>query len=392
MSLLPVIPIDEFDYELPEAQIAQEAVNPRDASKLMVYQQGQMNVDVFSNLTDYLDQNTSLFFNNARVIPARLFLSNANGARIEVFLLQPFGQDHGSALNATSVCSWECLVGNSKKWKSDEVLIYNLNGELIELHRTELQVVTFKWKSGQVFSDLLEEIGRIPLPPYIKHAADSEDALRYQTVYSKIAGSVAAPTAGLHFTDDVMEALRHKGVQTSFVTLHVGAGTFMPVKVENAAEHPMHREFFEIDQTLTERLRSTKTIIAVGTTSCRVLESLYYVAKQIQEGMAMPLSVPQFPYLEEDIILDRRQVADIIDRYMTERNVSVLKGDTSIMITPGYRFKFCQGIITNFHQPKSTLLLLISAFIGDNWRKVYQKALEENFRFLSYGDSSILLP
>ncbi|MFM6984872.1 MAG: S-adenosylmethionine:tRNA ribosyltransferase-isomerase [Chitinophagaceae bacterium] len=392
MSLLPVIPIDEFDYELPEAQIAQEAVNPRDASKLMVYQQGQMNVDVFRNLTDYLDQSTSLFFNNARVIPARLFLSNANGARIEVFLLQPFGQDHGSALNATSVCSWECLVGNSKKWKSDEVLIYNLNGELIELHRTELQVVTFKWKSGQVFSDLLEEIGRIPLPPYIKHAADSEDALRYQTVYSKIAGSVAAPTAGLHFTDDVMEALRHKGVQTSFVTLHVGAGTFMPVKVENAAEHPMHREFFEIDQTLTERLRSTKTIIAVGTTSCRVLESLYYVAKQIQEGMAMPLSVPQFPYLEEDIILDRRQVADIIDRYMTERNVSVLKGDTSIMITPGYRFKFCQGIITNFHQPKSTLLLLISAFIGDNWRKVYQKALEENFRFLSYGDSSILLP
>lgn len=392
MSLLPVIPIDEFDYELPEAQIAQEAVNPRDASKLMVYQQGQMNVEVFRNLTDYLDQNTSLFFNNARVIPARLFLSNANGARIEVFLLQPFGQDHGSALNATSVCSWVCLVGNSKKWKSDEVLIYNLNGELIELHRTELQVVTFKWKSGQVFSDLLEEIGRIPLPPYIKHAADSEDALRYQTVYSKIAGSVAAPTAGLHFTDDVMEALRHKGVQTSFVTLHVGAGTFMPVKVENAAEHPMHREFFEIDQTLTERLRSTKNIIAVGTTSCRVLESLYYVAKQIQEGMAMPLSVPQFPYLGEDIILDRRQVADIIDRYMTERNVSVLKGDTSIMITPGYRFKFCQGIITNFHQPKSTLLLLISAFIGDNWRKVYQKALEENFRFLSYGDSSILLP
>lgn len=392
MSLLPVIPIDEFDYELPEAQIAQEAVNPRDASKLMVYQQGQMNVDVFRNLTDYLDKNTSLFFNNARVIPARLFLSNANGAKIEVFLLQPAGQDHGSALNATSTCSWECLVGNSKKWKSDEVLIYNLNGELIELHRTELQVVTFKWKSGQVFSDLLEEIGRIPLPPYIKHAADSEDALRYQTVYSKIAGSVAAPTAGLHFTDDVMEALRHKGVQTSFVTLHVGAGTFMPVKVENAAEHPMHREFFEIDQTLTERLRSTKNIIAVGTTSCRVLESLYYVAKQIQEGMAKPLSVPQFPYLGEDIILDRRQVADIIDRYMTERNVSVLKGDTSIMITPGYRFKFCQGIITNFHQPKSTLLLLISAFIGDNWRKVYKRALEENFRFLSYGDSSILLP
>lgn len=392
MSRLPEIPIEEFDYELPESQIAQQAVNPRDASKLMVYRQGQVNIDVFKNITDYLNQNTALFFNNAKVIPARLFLKNSNGAKIEVFLLQPSGQDHGSALNATSTCSWECLVGNSKKWKSDEVLFYDLDAQVIELHRTELQVVTFKWNSGQVFSELLEAIGRIPLPPYIKHAADSEDALRYQTVYSKIAGSVAAPTAGLHFTDEVMSALSQRGVQTNFVTLHVGAGTFMPVKVENAADHPMHREFFEIDQALTDQLRSAKTIIAVGTTSCRVLESLYYVARQIQDSVAMPLSVPQFPYLGEQKILDRQQVADIIDRYMSEKNVSVLKGDTSIMITPGYRFKFCQGIITNFHQPKSTLLLLISAFIGDNWRQVYKKALEENFRFLSYGDSSILLP
>lgn len=392
MSLLPVIPIDDYNYDLPESQIAQEAVNPRDASKLMVYQQGQVSVSVFRNLSDYLDEGTSLYFNNARVIPARLFLTNSNGAKIEVFLLQPFGQDHGSALNATATCSWECLVGNSKKWKSEEVLRFHLNGHDIELHRTDVQVVTFKWQSGQVFSDLLEEIGRIPLPPYIKHEANSEDALRYQTVYSKIAGSVAAPTAGLHFTDAVMETLKQKGVQINFVTLHVGAGTFMPVKVENAAEHPMHREFFEIDRSLTKQLRSGQKIIAVGTTSCRVLESLYYLAKQIQENHPQPLSLPQFPYLEESAVLSREQVADILDQYMEQQNVSVLKGDTSIMITPGYRFKFCEGIITNFHQPKSTLLLLISAFIGDNWRGVYDRALKENFRFLSYGDSSILLP
>lgn len=392
MSQLPIIPIEDYNYELPDGQIAQEAINPRDASKLMVYQQGQVSVDVFRNLSEYLNKGTSLFFNNAKVIPARLFLSNSNGAKIEVFLLQPFGQDHGSALNSTATCSWECLVGNSKKWKSEEVLHFHLNGQDIELHRTDLQVVTFKWQSGQVFSDLLEEIGRIPLPPYIKHEADSEDAIRYQTVYSKIAGSVAAPTAGLHFTDGVMETLKQKGVKINFVTLHVGAGTFMPVKVDNAAEHPMHREFFEIDRALTEQLRSDQTIIAVGTTSCRVLESLYYVAKQIEQKSAQALSVPQFPYLEEQSSLSRVQVADILDQYMAQQNVSVLKGDTSIMITPGYRFKFCQGIITNFHQPKSTLLLLISAFIGDNWRGVYQKAIEENFRFLSYGDSSILLP
>ena len=392
MTNLPQIPIDDYNYELPESRIAQQAVNPRDSSKLLVYKSGQINSAVFRDLSDHLDSDMALFFNNARVIPARLFLKNRNGARIEVFLLQPSGQDHGSALNATSTCAWECLVGNSKKWHEDEVLIYDLHGEEIALHRTALQEVTFKWQSGTVFSDLLEQIGQLPLPPYIKHAADSEDAVRYQTIYSKIAGSVAAPTAGLHFTDNVMEKLHEADIQVNFVTLHVGAGTFLPVKVQNAAEHPMHLEFFEIDKALLIKLRSGRRIIAVGTTSCRVLESLYYVAQQIKDKLPHPLSVPQFPYLDETALMSRDEVANILESYMVKMDVSVLKGDTSIMITPGYRFKFCEGIITNFHQPKSTLLLLISAFIGDEWRQVYQRALAEDFRFLSYGDSSLLLP
>lgn len=392
MSRIPEIPIDNFNYHLPEAQIAQKAAEPRDSSKLMVYRQGQMETSVFRELPEFLDQSYTLIFNNARVIPARLFLNNSNGAKIEVFLLQPYQADHTTALSSTSEVVWECLVGNSKKWKDTEVLQFEVDGELVKLLRVDANIVKIQWTSGRLFSELLEQIGKIPLPPYIRHAADGEDAKRYQTIYSKIAGSVAAPTAGLHFTDQVMQKLRDKGVSTEFVTLHVGAGTFMPVKTDNAAEHPMHKEFFEIDLNLLEGLSTDKKMIAVGTTSCRVLESLYYVAMQIKNGTQQPLSIPQFPYLNEAEPVSLSEVLNILKTYLKDSGETVLKGDTSIMITPGYRFKFCKGIITNFHQPKSTLLLLISAFIGDKWRQVYEKALGEGYRFLSYGDSSILLP
>ena len=396
MSRLPEIPIDHFNYLLPESQIAQQAAEPRDSSKLMVYRHGLMETSVFRELPEFLDHTHTLIFNNAKVIPARLFLNNSNGAKIEVFLLQPFQADHTTALSSTSEITWECLVGNSKKWKETEVLHIEIDGEMVKLLRIGANLVTIQWASGRLFSELLEQIGKIPLPPYIRHTADDEDAKRYQTIYSKIAGSVAAPTAGLHFTDRVMDNLKAKGVSTSFVTLHVGAGTFMPVKTDNAAEHPMHKEFFEIDLTLLNGLladfEAGKKMIAVGTTSCRVLESLYYVAMQIKCGSDQPLSVPQFPYLEEEEPMPMSEVLGLLKAYLEVSGEAILKGDTSIMITPGYRFKFCKGIITNFHQPKSTLLLLISAFIGDKWRQVYEKALSEGYRFLSYGDSSILLP
>lgn len=386
------IPIEAYNYELPEAMIAQSAAEPRDSSKLLVYQSGKIEVSVFNQIESYLNDTMALYFNNAKVIPARLYLKNSNGANIEVFLLQPYKQDHGSALNATDSTTWECLVGNSKKWKSEEILTLHIEGFEVYLKRIEPNTVEFKWNSGVQFSKILENIGNMPLPPYIKHEADAYDNNRYQTIYSKIEGSVAAPTAGLHFTNEVLEGIRRKNISMNFVTLHVGAGTFMPVKVENAAEHPMHKEFFEIDKSLIERLIQDKKVIAVGTTSCRVLESIYYVGLNLLLKVEQFHMITQFPYLNELVFVDPVSSLEAILDYMEKEKIHTIKGATSIMITPGYQFKFCKGIITNFHQPKSTLLLLISAFVCENWKEIYEVAKSHNFRFLSYGDSSLLLP
>ncbi len=392
MSVLPNIPIEDYNYELPEEMIAQSAAEPRDSSKLLVYRNGKIDVSVFNQASTFLDDSMALYFNNAKVIPARLFLKNSNGANIEVFLLQPYRQDHGTALNSSNSTTWECLIGNSKKWKSDETLSLDVEDFEVSLKRLESNVVEFNWSSGVPFSRILENIGNMPLPPYIKHEANDYDNNRYQTIYSKIEGSVAAPTAGLHFTDDVLDSIRRKNISMNFVTLHVGAGTFMPVKVENASEHPMHKEFFEIDRSLIEQLIQGKKVIAVGTTSCRVLESIYYLGLNLRMHVDQFQIILQFPYLNETADFDVKSSLEAILDYMERENLQTIKGSTSIMITPGYRFKFCKGIITNFHQPKSTLLLLISAFVGDNWKSIYEAAKSHDFRFLSYGDSSLLLP
>jgi S-adenosylmethionine:tRNA ribosyltransferase-isomerase len=386
------IDIDDYDYGLEDSRIAQFAVEPRDSSKLLVYDGGVIEDTVFNELADYLETNSILFYNNAKVIPARVFLKNKNGANIEVFLLKPYGMDHASALNTLTCSVWECLIGNSKKWKLEEVLELKLEEAKIDLHRKEGNVVEFHLIGNLAFSELLEQIGKLPLPPYIKHEADLKDAERYQTVYAKESGSVAAPTAGLHFTDRVMQTIEDKGIVRQTLTLHVSAGTFLPVKVKNALEHNMHSEVFEITKEVLDSLRKKRNNVAVGTTSCRVLESLYWVAKNLKDGKEKAFFVEQYPYFDEDYKLGIEEVCDLIENEMTSKRLSKISGVTSIMISPGYEFKIVNVLITNFHQPRSTLLMLVSAFVGDDWSRIYQHALENGYRFLSYGDSSVLKP
>lgn len=386
------IDIDDYDYGLDDKRIAQFAVEPRDSSKLLVYDAGDIHDSVFKDLSNHLSENSILFYNNAKVIPARIYLKNKNGANIEVFLLKPYGMDHASALNTHEKSVWECLIGNSKKWKAEEALNLDIEGEKIVLRRRENNVVEFHLDGNKAFSELLEQMGRLPLPPYIKHEAGKEDSKRYQTVYAQESGSVAAPTAGLHFTDDVMQSIQSKGIQRQTLTLHVSAGTFLPVKVKNALEHNMHSEVFEITKEVLSALRLKKTNVAVGTTSCRVLESLYWVAKNIQEGKEQAFFVEQYPYFNEENPLGIDDVCELIEKEMQDKQVDKISGVTSIMISPGYEFKIVNELITNFHQPKSTLLMLVSAFIGDDWKKVYTHALDNGYRFLSYGDSSVLRP
>lgn len=389
---MPRIPIAEYDYELPEDRIAQQALTQRDASKLMFYNGGEMSVRTFTELPDILHNEDFIVFNNTKVIPARLFASNSTGAKIEIFILHPLNLDHQSALASVGHCEWECLIGNSRKWKESEVLEIVLEHVKLKLVRLSTNHVRFEWDAELHFSVILVLIGRLPLPPYIRHDATDEDARRYQTVFSKIEGSVAAPTAGLHFTDGVLERLATNGISKGFITLHVGAGTFLPVKVEDATEHPMHAESFDIGIDFIRDMMKRPRVIAVGTTVCRVLESLYQLALNLKEGLANPAEISQFSYQGRDAALDRQGALAEIEKYMIGKGLETLSGKTSIMIVPGYKFRMIDGLVTNFHQPKSTLLLLIAALIGDDWKKVYRKAMESEFRFLSYGDSSLLLP
>lgn len=384
--------IDHFDYPLPDDRIAQEAAEPRDSSRLLLYKQGQISDHRFGELSSLLPEGTSLFLNNAKVIPARLILNNSTGARIEVFLLQPEGADHVTALNAVGTVEWNCLIGNRKKWKAGEVLQTSIGSTLLNLRLSGEQTVCFDWNSTEAFAELIELFGSMPLPPYIKHKAGAYDRERYQTVYSAVSGSVAAPTAGLHFSDAVMSGLRSAGIPTHYVTLHVSAGTFLPVKVNDALQHPMHQEYYTADLPQIRALRDAEKVVAVGTTSCRVLESLYWGAVNLFEGRQDPFNIAQFDYQGRQETFDRAAAMDFLLNYLEQRGEHVLSGASSIMIVPGYKFRVVEGLVTNFHQPKSTLLLLISALLGDDWKKVYNHALDNGYRFLSYGDSSLLLP
>lgn len=384
--------LNSYLYELPENQIAKEPESKRDYSKLLVYNKGKISDAAFSDLYNFLPANALLVINDTKVIPARLVFKKLSGTPIEIFLLQK------TELNEPNSKSekWNVLVGNRKKFRKDEILTMEVPSlsDILSVNWVDKDqnVVEFNWKGDYLFSEILQEIGNIPLPPYLNRAATEKDKIDYQTVYAKSPGAVAAPTAGLHFTPQVFESLLKKNITTSSVTLHVGIGTFKPIKVDDVRQHEIHKEKFTITQSTLEELIKSKFIVPVGTTSLRVLESLPVIAYKIQNNLESPTEVFQSDSAYFQFLPSRIQTFQILLEYLKNNNLQNLESFTSIYIIPGFNFKVIDALITNFHQPGSTLLLLISAFIGPNWQQVYGHALQNHYRFLSYGDSSLLVP
>ena len=397
------IDINDFDYPLPDERIAKFPLERRSDSKLLVYRGGEIKQSHFRSLADELPAGSMLVFNNTRVIRARLIMHKPSGARIEVFCLEPHSpSDYERAFAIRQECEWSCIVGGVKKWKEGHIAInFDYEGRPSALRATLVErgtrehIVRFEWDVELTFGQLLEYLGRIPIPPYLNRDSEEIDLTRYQTVYSKFEGSVAAPTAGLHFTDEMIGRMREEGFDFGEVTLHVGAGTFLPVKSDNAAEHEMHTEHFEVTRALLERLLEHGCdVTAVGTTSVRTLESLPVLAWRIrtQGEPDVERTIGQWEAYDMPAEYSGEQVLQDLLSYMHERGLERMKASTQIMITPlGFRFRIVRRIITNFHQPKSTLLLLVSAYLGDDWRRMYDYALANDFRFLSYGDSSLLI-
>lgn len=397
------ININDYTYPLPDERIAKFPLSERSASKLLVYRNGAIAESRFCRVADELPAGELLVFNNTKVIRARIIMHKPSGARIEVFCLEPHRPaDYERALSATGEAEWSCIVGNSKKWKEGYVEInfeHEGRSEWLRAWRVgekgREQIVRFEWSAAMSFGELLELLGRIPIPPYLNRESEELDNTRYQTVYSKFEGSVAAPTAGLHFTPELIEEMQGKGFEFGEVTLHVGAGTFLPVKEENATEHPMHTEHFEIRRaTLEQLLRKQGHVTAVGTTSVRTLESLSALGYRIRTTGTPDAERTIGQWELYDLPSDYTgadALGDLIG-YMEREGLDRLKCATQIMITPlGYRFRIVSRIITNFHQPSSTLLLLVAAYVGEDWNRIYDYALENSFRFLSYGDSSLLM-
>ena len=396
--------IKDFTYELPAEKIAQFPLKERDSSKLLIYNRGKISQDTFRNIAGIIPENSLLIFNNTKVINARLKFRNSADKEIEIFTLEPAeNAELVTALSQKCSANWICLVGNLKAWKSGALTasrIFNgtecrLEAELLS-RQSDAFLVKLSWQPLELtFAEILEIFGQIPLPPYMKRDAIPDDKSTYQTVYSEAEGSVASPTAGLHFTQGVLDSLKKNNIKTGFVTLHVGAGTFKPVKTDNVSEHDMHSESIYIELSLVEEITvniGANRIIAVGTTSMRTIESLYWFGVQLLQGRhhGGELNITQWePYENEPE--DPLKAFQAIISYMKQNNLKYLYGKTNIIIVPGYDFKVFSGIITNFHQPQSTLLLLIAAFIGSDWRGLYEYALNNDFRFLSYGDSSLLL-
>lgn len=399
------IRIKDFDYPLPDDRIAKYPLPERDSSKLLVYRHGDVSEDIFSNIASYLQPGDLMVFNNTRVIQARLHFRKDTGALIEVFCLEPYSPaDYAENFSATGSCQWLCMIGNLKKWKegklSKEICIDGrkivLSVEKGEVKGTS-HVVTFEWNDMSVsFAEILDAMGELPIPPYLNRETEESDKRTYQTVYSKIKGSVAAPTAGLHFTERVFASLQQRGVERAEVTLHVGAGTFKPVKSDEISGHEMHTEYISVNRNVLERLLAHGgKAVAVGTTSVRTLESLYYMgiaAGRNQDASEDELKVQQWTPYEEDSNVPVTVALQMLLDYMNRHEIETLHSATQIIIAPGYKYKVVKAMVTNFHQPKSTLLLLVSAFVDGDWRKIYDYALSHGFRFLSYGDSSIIIP
>lgn len=398
-----MININDFDYPLPDERIAKFPLERRDGSKLLVYRNGEISERRFAEIGQELDSDTLFIFNNTKVVRARLVMHKPSGARVEVFCLEPTAPaDYERAFAATAECCWSCIVGNLKKWKEGAVEIpfnfegcdYTLRAYIAERGVRE-HIVRFEWDAPMTFGQLLEYLGRIPIPPYLNRESEEIDNTRYQTVYSRFEGSVAAPTAGLHFTVELIDNLKSQGFSFGEVTLHVGAGTFLPVKDEDATKHSMHTEHFEITRQTLELLRTKiGKVTAVGTTSVRTLESLAALAWRVHEGGNAEVErvIGQWELYDIPADFMAQQVLDTLIEYLDQRGEQSIKAATQIMITPlGYRFRIVNRIVTNFHQPKSTLLLLVSAYVGNDWHKIYDYALANDFRFLSYGDSSLLI-
>jgi S-adenosylmethionine:tRNA ribosyltransferase-isomerase len=393
-----------FDYHLPEDRIPQYPVSDRAQSKLLVYNKGDIQKDIFRNIARHIPRCHLMVYNNARVVFARLIFQKETGAEIEIFCLEPYQPaDYSLAFQQNKAVTWRCLVGNLKKWKGQPLKAgFNIQGRRVKVsahlieRKSQHVLVEFKWNDPEVtFGMILDQMGRVPIPPYLKRESEEIDKKRYQTVYSKIRGSVAAPTAGLHFSDQVFRDLDAKGITSTELTLHVGAGTFRPVQAERIDQHPMHLEHFSVTlKTLDLLIDHYPDILPVGTTTLRTLESLYWLGIKLQRPTQKEktLRLDQWEHLDIQPDIPVPEALDHIRQYLKQQGEHSLDASTRIMIAPGYQFKLTKGLITNFHQPKSTLLMLIAAFVGDDWKKIYRYALDHGFRFLSYGDSSLLFP
>lgn len=392
------IKISNYNYPLPEERIAKYPLENRENSNLLIYDKGHISHTNFLELGTYLPQDSLLVFNETKVINARLHFVKSSGATIEIFCLEPYApNDYALALSSQNKCQWKCLVGNLKRWKESLIekeiqfsdgIVCKMTAQIID-RQEDAFIIEFSWDSPHFFSDLLLVSGAIPIPPYLNRNSEAIDNQRYQTVFSKREGSVASPTAGLHFTKDLIEQLKNKGFREEKLTLHVGAGTFKPVKATRISEHYMHTESFTFSIELIESLLNNEKIIAVGTTVVRSLESIYQMGAKLLENCENPTHISQWEAYEMSKHSKNESLSAVLD-YMKLHNLTKINAKTDIIIAPSYIFKVVNGMITNFHQPQSTLLLLVSAFVGQDWENIYKYAMENQFRFLSYGDSSLL--
>jgi len=404
MENLPKLHIEDYNYDLPAERIAQYPIEVRDQSKLLIYKNGRIAKDTFNNIYRYLPSDSLLVFNNTKVISARLLFRKETGANIEVFCLEPVSPgEYEQSFSSKSPVEWKCIIGNLKKWKKGSLTAnFSIRGRQYVLSAEKIKpdgdayIISFSWNSNTLsFGEVIGAAGHIPLPPYIKREDEEADKIRYQTVYSSVNGSVAAPTAGLHFTKSVLEHINNKGIRCAELTLHVGAGTFQPVKTNKISKHEMHCEHFVVNEEVIENIiRFKGKIIAVGTTSVRTLESLYWLGAKIINNPSSAdseLIISQWEPFQSDRQVKFQESLEALLKLLRKRKTSILHASTKIMIIPGYEFRTIRGMITNFHQPRSTLLLLLAAWTGNDWKRIYGFALENDFRFLSYGDCSLLL-
>lgn len=399
--MIPEIKIEDYTYDLPDGRIAKYPLPERDSSKLLCYHNGKIEEKVFKEISSLIPEDSMMVFNDTRVVPARLRFVRPTGAHIEIFCLEPvLPQEYAGMFSETAKCRWKCIIGNVKKWKGDLLSLYNpLNDKLINdmglsaalVERDgATSIVEFAWTNGFPFSKVLEACGSVPIPPYLNRDTEDIDLERYQTLYARFRGSVAAPTAGLHFTEEVLQAIRNRGISMETVCLHVGAGTFLPVKSSSVSGHTMHREPFVVTREFLEKLAASgRKVVAVGTTSVRTLESLYYAGVKCIENGA-PEDIGQWEPYGREYSYTTQEAISALAGWLRANGKEELQLGTRIIIVPGFKFRVTDVLVTNFHQPQSTLLLLISAFVGGDWRSIYDYALGHDFRFLSYGDSSML--